>query len=178
MVAAYVLVHAACVSSGRQEGLPIPVAESILGATEAQLKSAQAKITYLGDQDKLIATVVFGSEGRSISMGQFLQVQRSGRVYTNDESPYTVRFSVTPAELGRMLAAVKPILVGSDVSRGATVLSFCVVRDTGAAVEGHEFLMGPQSVRQFYRDLIGALASENEAGRAALTRQFRSVYPE
>jgi len=154
------------------------MAGSILDATEALLQRAQAKITYLGDQDKPIGSVIFSSAGHSVSMRPFLAVQPSPTAYTNDQSPYSTHFSVTPVEFRRMLQAVKPALDRSGTSPRAPVLSFTVVRETGQTVDGQEFLLGYESGERFYRSLIDALDPVNGPGRAALIRQFRSIYPE
>lgn len=154
------------------------MAESILDATEQQLKRAQAKITYLGEQTKPIPTVVFFTEGHKPSRNSFLKVQRSPHPYTNDELPYTVQFSVTAFEFRRILSTLKPVLTKEEIGKGPQFLSFSIVRENGSQIEGHEFAIGPSFGEVFYRRLISALEPKNEAARTGLAKQFRNVYPE
>ena len=172
--AAY-LVFAGCALQQHTGRVRSAMAESILNATEEQLKEAQAKITYLGPQDKPIATVVFFSTGHTVSMAQFAHVQESRAPYQNDELPYTTRFEVKPAELRRMLQAVRSVLSRSD---GMPLLSFTVMRNAATSIDGHEFRIGRNSAKAFYEQLIGALDPENAAGRQALTKQFQNAVPE
>jgi hypothetical protein len=151
------------------------MAESILNATEEQLNAAQAKITYIGPQDKPIGTVVLFTQGYTVSIPQFAHVQLSRKTYPNDELPYTTQFIVKPAELRRMLQSVRAVLARPE---GVTVLSFSILRDAGTSIEGHEFRIGYKSGASFYENLIGALDPGNEAGRQALSKQFQNAFPE
>jgi hypothetical protein len=172
-----IIVEAACALAHAPERTKANMAESILDATEEQLKSAQAKITYLGEQLKPIPTVLFFAEGHEVSMSPFLDAQKAHEPYTNDEMPYTKRFSVAPAEFRRMLSVIKPIVTAADAAKGPEFISFTVVRKTQAGFEGHEFRIGPASGEEFYRKLIDALKPGNEAGRSALSKQFANIYP-
>ncbi len=150
----------------------------VLGATEQQLALAQAKITYLGEQLKPIPTLIFFTEGSAISLDEFLNVQLSSEHYDNDELPYTRKFIVTPAEVQRMLAAVKPIVTAADAAQGAEFISFSVVRKINEeATEGHEFRVGQATGRAFFQKLIDALGTENQRGHELLSTQFMNIYP-
>jgi len=152
--------------------------EKILDATEQQLALAQAKITYLGEQEKPIPTIIFFTEGSAISLDEFLSVQRSSEHYDNDELPYTQKFIVTPTEFQRMLAAVKPIVTGADADQGPEFISFSVVRKINEeTVEGHEFRIGRATGRAFFQKLIEALGTENQRGHELLSTKFMNIYP-
>jgi hypothetical protein len=151
------------------------VVETILRATEKQLASAQAKITYLGEQEKPIATVVFHAQDHDVVMEDFTEVQPRPEPYPNDPLPYTKVFSVTPAELHRMLLAVEPVVTAKDAAAGAQFLAFTVVRRERSRVTGAEYRVGPASAQAFYRALLGGLDPSNAAGRAALSRQATHV---
>ncbi len=152
--------------------------ESILDATQEQLKSGQAKITYLGTQSKPIATVIFHTEGHKVLLERFTEVQRSGKPYTNDELPYTSQFSVTPSEFARMLSAVKSLLIKTNTDPPPSAfISFTVACEAQGSVEGQEFHISSEVGQEFYKKLIGALNPENKVGRSALTKQFSNIYP-
>ncbi len=151
------------------------MSESILNATEEQLKNAQAKITYLGEQSKPIPTVVFFTEEHDFSMNRFTQLHRTHKEYDNDSLPYTMQFTVKPVEFKRLLHALKPLLSKEDIAKGEEFLSFCVVYKTDLGQEGYEFLINASSARSFYEILIDALEPDNEVGRKALTKQFKTV---
>ena len=160
----------------RPEGHNV-VHDSILDATEEQLRSAQAKITYLGPQLKPIATVVFAPPGREVVLARFLQVQQSQQPYDNDDARYIKRFNVSPAEFQRIMATLKPMLDRVDPTPAPTILSFSVICEKGTVVDGREFRIGRTLGSDFYNRLIQGLEPENETGRAVLMKQFRSVYP-
>ena len=144
-------------------------------ASEEGLRSAQAKITYLGTQEKPIPTVVLAPGGHKIAMQHFLRVQKAAQAYANDESPYILSFPVASSEFRRLLVAVKPILM-ADAPQ-SRLLSFTVVRVEGSHVEGREFFVASKDAQAFYQGLLKALEAENEKGRSALQRQFRSASP-
>jgi len=153
---------------------PMTKVETILHATEQQLASGQAKITYLGPQTKPIPTVVLHAQDRDVSMEDFTEVQPTPEPYPNDPLPTTVVFAVTPAELHRMLLAVEPVVTATDAG-GDAFLAFTVVRRERSRVTGAEWAVGPDAAPAFYRALIGALDPANAGGRAALTRQATHV---
>jgi hypothetical protein len=152
------------------------MSESILDTAPEELKSAEAKITYLGEQSKPIATVVFYSRGHQPAMEDFLYVQKGRQPYTNDRSPYTLQFTVEPTEFAHMLNAVGPLLKAS-VSGKQDFLSFSVVRRAGMGIVGQEFHVSAQSAAEFYPALIGALNQDNSPARAILEKQFAAVFP-
>lgn len=125
--------------------------------TNEQLRTAQAKITYLGVQSKPVPTVTFGIAGQAVVMARFLEVQLSQQPYDNDEMPYTKSFPVSVNEFQRMLAAAKPILVQLDTGR-ADFLSFCVVSGSGDEIVGKEFFIPSSRGESFYRALLGAVS--------------------
>lgn len=150
---------------------------TIFHATEKQLESAQAKVSYLGEQLKPIPTVVFHAKDPVLSIEHFLEVQPTPTPYPNDTLPYTKEFAVTPAEFRRMLLAVEPIVTAEHAAQGPEFLSFAVVREERSRVTGREYRVGPASAPQFYRALIDALDAANVVGRSTLERQFISVCP-
>ena len=153
------------------------MAESILDSSAQQLQSAEAKVTYLGEQTKPIGTVIFCSRGNKPAVEHFLAVQRSRNPYTNDTSRYTQEFAVEPGEFQRMLTAVKPVLKASETYGGPEFLSFSVVRQTMNRIEGKEFHIAPSTAKDFYTKLIGAMEASNIQGRKVLGRQFAAVCP-
>ena len=152
------------------------MADPILSADEAELKNAQAKITYLGEQIKPVATVVFHPEEYKVSMVRFVMVEGRQEPYPNDAMPYTVRFTVTTTELKRMLSSVKSILEHAPAVK-PMFLSFTVVREELGTIEGREFSIPEAVGQEFYSKLIAALNPANAAGRSVLGKQFGDVYP-
>lgn len=164
-----------CATVGTQsKGVSI-MSPYILEANEEQLRSAQAKITYLGTQEKPIPTVVFASQGHNLAMQDFLPVQKTAQPYANDESPYVLSFTVGPFEFRRMLLAVEPIC--TEESQPSRILSFTVVLVEASHIEGQEFFITSNNSQAFYQELLKALDAGNEKGRSALLRQFRAVSP-
>jgi hypothetical protein len=154
------------------------MAESILDATESQLTSAQAKITYLGSQLKPFPTVVFSVTGYTPRLDRFLEVQPGHEPYQNDQTPYTMQFSVGPSVFHRILLAVKPVVTRPGVKTGPDFLAFSVTREVGQKVEGHEFRIGRPGGSEFYEKLLGALGPDDAEARTAIMKQFRATYPQ
>jgi hypothetical protein len=153
------------------------MSESILSSTAEQLQKAQAKITYLGEQSKPIATVVFHSSGHKANMEKFARFHRESELYTNDELPYTRFFAVTPREFSDVLASLKRVLSDPAASRGPDFLSFTVLREEGYNIEGHEFKIGPEAGKDFYGAVLNALNEDNELGRQTVQKQLLDIFP-
>jgi len=149
---------------------------SIWSLTVEQLANAQAKLTYLGEQTKIVPTVALTVEGHKLAMVRFLSVQRTRKPYANDESPYTKTAVVSRAEFQRLLAGVQPIVDKSNVQ--PNFVSFTVVNGAGAALVGQEFFISRSDGKQFYAALLQALSPGNDEARALIRIQLRNVYPE
>ena len=154
------------------------MSQLILDSTEAQLQNAQAKITYLGEQTKPIATVVFHTSGYKVIMRDFAKLHRTGHLYTNDELPYTRFFAVTPQEFSEVLRSLKPVLSDPAVSQGPDFLSFMVLRKEDSNMEGHEFKIGSAAGKSFYQVILKALREDNELGKQILEKQFIDTFPQ
>ena len=174
---ASVALLTACAFSCAGEKMETTMTESILNVVPEKLKEAQAKITYLGEQGKPIATVVFSATGYKPALVDFLKAQHAAAPYANDTLPYTQYFSVTPQEFANILQALKPTLTDPAVSSGADFLSFSVTRRENASLEGHEFKIGAKEGQKFYQSLIKHLKPDNKAGHEALEKQFGNIYP-
>src|SRR5207245_363828 len=111
----------ACSNPENKDG---SMSESIFDATESQLTSAQAKITYLGSQLNPIPTVIFSATGYKPRLDLFLEVQPGHEPYQNDQTPYTIQFSVDPSVFRRILLAVKPVVTRSAMKSGLDLLAF------------------------------------------------------
>jgi len=151
---------------------------SILDSAAEQLQKAQAKITYLGEQTKPIATVVFHTSGHEVILKDFAKLHRARELYTNDELPYTRFFAVTPQEFSEILRSLKPALSDGTVSQGPDFLSFSVLREKNSGIEGHEFKIGSKAGINFYQVILAALRKDNESGRRILQKQFSDVFPQ
>ncbi len=147
---------------------------SVFDATADQLRTAQAKLTFLGPQSKPIPTVVFFIEGHSPLMDAFVPFHRSRRPYENDDLPYTVKFAVSPAEFVRLLRTEKGLLAGSS-SSGAEFLSFTVVVETPSGRAGEEFTIREPLLKEFYQTAIGAMNPDKLAARQSLSDQATKI---
>ena len=154
------------------------MSQSILSSTKAQLQYAQAKITYLGEQTKPIATVVFHTQGHKIIMDDFAKLHSTGELYTNDELPYTQFFSVTPGEFLELLRSLKPVLSEPTVSQGPDFLSFTILRKENSNIDGHEFKISSATGKSFYQAILRALNEDNESGKRILKKQFTDIFPQ
>jgi hypothetical protein len=143
---------------------------SVLEITADQLRTAQAKLTFLGPQSKPVPTVVFFIEGHLPSMEAFIPWHRSRRPYENDDLPYTVKFAVSRAEFMRLLQAERGLLAGSS-SSGGEFISFTVVVETPSGGAGEEFTIREPLLEEFYKTAIGAMNPDNSAARQGLSGQ-------
>jgi hypothetical protein len=153
------------------------MSKSILDATESELATGQAKITYRGPQLKPIPTVAFTASGHSLQLNQFIVVQQLHEAYPNDETPYIKQFSVEPTEFRRILSGVKPVLIALIPKKGPDFLSFTVTHETGGRIVGQEFHIDRSAGSEFYEELLDALEPADEIGRALIQKQFQAVYP-
>ncbi len=152
--------------------------DSVFGLNVDQLTRAQAKITYLGEQRKPIATVILFSEGFVVELDKFLKMQDDPTPYGNDRRPYTQSFTVSAPEFHRILLSVKPILEALDSSQKHEFLSFTVTCDTDSGLIGQEYRLNHGQGADFYSALIKALDADNVQGREIISKQYRNIYPE
>lgn len=150
--------------------------DSILDATVEQLRSAQAKITYLGEQSKPIPTIIFHTRGYRVNLSDFLAVQKTGRPYANDDLPYTRRVPLEPTEFRKILQSLKPTLKSSD-GGGPEFLSFTVLRTWNTKTAGQEFRIGTVEGREFFTKLTEGINPENVEARSAVNTQFLAIFP-
>ena len=148
----------------------------ILDSTASDLKNAQIKITWLGEQTKPISTVIFYSSGYSVKLEQFAQFHPTKKLYGNDSLPYTKTFSVNTSELGRMLSSIKPVISKIKGPSKEEFISFTLVIEKNKKFIGEEFRIGESAGRKFYVDLIGALDGSNDEGNKILSTQFANIY--
>lgn len=139
--------------------------------------SAQAKITYLGEQSKPIASVVFHTANMRPDMKIFAHIDGPSNKFSNDDSPYTATFAVSSDEFTNILTALQPILSGSRISEGPDYLSFTVQRNNGGTSSGGGFRIGPSFARRFYTAVLSGIDRHNDAGKQAVLKQFQQVNP-
>ena len=151
------------------------MATSILDATEEQLVHAQAKITYLGEQDKPVLSLVILLAGNDLSMDMFVEVQTAAQPYDNDTLDRIERANVSVGEFRAVLEAVKPVVTAPKAAHGPAFLSFCVVRKSDDGVVGEEFRIGPGAAAEFYDVFTAALHPDNKAAAEVLERQRHLV---
>jgi hypothetical protein len=157
---------------GRQQpGSPHP----IFDRTESELKRASVKVTWLGVQVTPIPTVVFDSANFRPAPDDFRRFQ-NGVVFGNDNLSLS-RFSVTPAELKRMLALQRPIASKLLPTSEREHVSVTLVRDLGGKYEGFEFRVGKNDAEEFYIGLLNALNVDNNQPRLGVIEQFDAVVP-
>ena len=152
------------------------MATSIWVATVEQLSQAQGKITYLGEQTKIVPTVAFAVEAHELAMVRFLGVQRSRKPYVNDESPYTKTFTVGREQFKQILSAIQPLAKSDGGQRD--FLSFSVLTGAGAALTGEEVFISRAEGKRFYSTLLQTLSPENADGQKFIRAQLKNVYPE
>jgi hypothetical protein len=153
-----------------------PMTAEIWSATDDQLKTAQAKITYLGEQEKPIPTVVFAAQGHAVSMVRFLSVQHSKKPYANDKLPYTKSFTVTLAEFRRILEAVRPLAAAALPNRNP-FLSFSVLVGAGESVVGQELSISHNQGKQFLTTIDQSISPANTPAHAILGAEVKNLYP-
>ncbi len=147
---------------------------SLFEVTPDQLRSAQAKLTFLGPQSKPVPTLVLFIEGHLPLMKAFVPFHRSRHTYENDDLPYTAMFAVSRAEFVRLLRAEKGLLAGSS-SSGGEFVSFTVVAEGVGGRTGEEFMIREPSLEEFYKTAIGAMNSDNSTAREGLSRQATRI---
>ena len=147
--------------------------QAITSLSEDELKSCQAKITYLGVQTVVVPTVVLGVQPDPFPEKDFVTIQ-GNRSYTNDSLPSTRYAVIKPHEFRRLLISVRQLVVGTKETR-EEFISFSVVCRTPAGLSGQEFRFDPTRGREFYERLTGAL--ENNDGQRLVKQQFMDIYP-
>jgi hypothetical protein len=153
----------------------------ILDSTEEQLRAAQAKITYYGEQKAPVLTVAFTTDSSTPVMEDFRKVQRLEYPYGNDRLSIRT-FGVTAAEFRRMLASVRLMVSTAlekkdEKGRPLNLLYFTILRHDASDIVGDEFAIAADKAKLFYRALIGAIGNGDENGRRTLEKQMIQALP-
>jgi hypothetical protein len=153
----------------------------ILESSEERLRTAQAKITYYGEQKAPVLTVVFTTDSSTPVMDDFRKIQRIEYPYGNDHLPIRT-FGVTASEFRRMLSSVSlrvsTAIEGKDEKgRPLNLLYFTVLRHDAGSIVGDEFAITKDKAKLFYKALIGAIGNDNESGRSTLEKQMIQAVP-
>jgi hypothetical protein len=127
---------------------------------EKMLKGMQVKLTYLGEQEKVIPSVGFAVE--SFELGKFKPFYTKGVDYGNDDVKINT-FTVSVEEMGRVYdVAFRIEAVKNPRMPDAPVLSFMVYDATDKKV--HEAVLGRGNALKLVDALIGSLDPANTVG--------------
>jgi hypothetical protein len=147
---------------------------TLIQLDDARLGRAAAKLTHIGEQTGPVLTVVIAAYTSLPTLGGFRRWHTAGNLYGNDELPQILHFSVTTAELRRLLEAAEQ--TWQAMSHGSPSLSFTVCADTPEESLGAELLFTQQGGVKLHHALRGALDSTNRIGQIALSRQADAAY--
>jgi len=141
-----------------------------------QLRTLQAKLTYVGWQEEPIPTVAFTSPFNVLDMAKFEPFRRPGFPYHNDDYPDILTFNCSTEELQRIIKSVGEI---EAVRRGEVIgecLSFMMYNTTPAGEKAHEAILDTETSRLLVEKIKTSLDPANEEGIEILDYLAQILY--
>ena len=168
-----VMVFPGCTKPPTKPVEPIGLANHpIFDRTKEELQKSVALIKYQGMQTMPIPNVVFTTEDFDGPLASF-DLRGVTTCYSDSYKKY--RLIVTPAELRRMLRALRPMAnLPPPVSHKVCVWCFIGRMDEGE-LEWMDLKIEYPDAPEFYETIINALDMENTVGRKAVTEQYHRV---
>jgi hypothetical protein len=157
----------------KEAGTDVILPHPIFDRTEEELQQSVAILSYLGMQTKPIPDVIFTTDDFDSPLAIF-DIFRGGMMTLDSYGYNHSRLAITPAELRRVLRALKP-MTSDSIELQIDHVSFFVGRVNGDWIEGYDLKLDFPDVPEMYERIIGALDMENTAGRKAVTEQFHRV---
>jgi hypothetical protein len=161
-----------------QPGTPFITFEQVLADDPAEYGSYQVKITYTGDQQKTVPTLLLFGPDREPDVAEFLPFRSPGVHYGNDDTatvPVGVSAEMIAALVEAGLATRPPLQVAAEEQLAAgfqdPVLSLMVERTPSLVFE---HLADGIDARHSYDVVLGAGQGESAETRELL-RRFRNV---
>jgi len=148
--------------------------ESLIQLDDARLGRAAVKLTHVGEQTGPVLTVIVAAYTHLPKLESFRPWHTAGNAYGNDELPNILHFSVTPADLRRVLEAAEQSWQARK--QGAPSLAFTAYADTPEGPLGAELIFTQPGGVALHRTLRGTLGSANRIGQLALGRQADAAY--
>jgi hypothetical protein len=168
-----VMVSPGCTRPPTKPLDPIAFADHpLFDRTEEELQKSVAQIDYTGMQTKGIPKVVLTTEDFDGPLAVW-DLRGVTTVYSDTYKKH--RHTVTPAELRRILRALRPMAnVPTPLSHKVSVWCF-IGRMNEGELEWIDLKIEYPNAPEFYETIIDALDMENTAGRKAVTEQYHRV---
>jgi hypothetical protein len=130
----------------------------------ADMATLQVKLTYLGPQERSIATRAFTSPVGTIDLTLFGPFERPGFDYINDDSP-PVTFTVSQQHLKNMIDSVAtlPAVTDGGIDVGG-ILSFALL-NTAHGTQCFESILNQMDGRALFAKIRSAVVGETAAIR-------------
>ena len=126
----------------------------------------QAKLTYMGPQEKPVASLVLYEGEAPPDEALFRRHQSAGVDYSNDEAGNLRRARISPEERGAILDGLARAVPDTTVTPHRW--AFVLVQTDLTGERALEWLLADAECRKVVDALAGALAADNAAARAAL----------
>ncbi len=143
----------------------------IIAANPADYDSYLFKLTYMGPQDRVLKTVVFGS-ATPRNAALFTPYRRAGYRYANDDRSDVIDFAMNGSEVSAVVTAMSGDAVfTNNAARPTPVLSLMIMRDAGGRDEKvFETLVQFPDANRLVKDIIGG---NLDAGNALGAKYIR-----
>jgi hypothetical protein len=152
--------------------------QRILILPEKDLKYAQIKLTYIGDQTIRVPTVLLTINDTAIPVEKYASIQLRGQHYGNDKPSNIIQCSVTLDEYKAIVKSISPIISMSVLEERRPFISFVMMLESNTVFIGCEFRVGQLNAEKLYSMLFESMKKSHKATQEALHKQYDLVIPE
>jgi hypothetical protein len=132
----------------------------------ADLKQAQVKLTYMGEQRAPILTTVFHASSRASNMDEFAPYRTAPEGnYGNDFLSRINTFAASPQELEAIIKALAPVAQNGSNTSGDNHLSITITRMISGNTEGTEVLLNRNGSMAAAKAILNHLDAGNTKGK-------------
>src|SRR5262245_54096420 len=129
----------------------------------ADLGKLQVKLTYVGNQNAGLGTILFGAPGNVLNAGLFIPFRRAEQAYANDDVGQ-IKFTASVQELKAMIDSVAVVtdVTDGDVDPGG-IVSFSLLSTAGDTTKVFEAIVNSTSGSELFAQMLAALKTNATA---------------
>ncbi len=142
-----------------------PTFQRLVSMRPDQLQFAQIKLTYLGEQDKMIRTTIFTTPDNSADANKFFPYRRSGIFYGNDNIPVR-SLAVSTQQIKSLLTELEsfPYLVSQNAF-DPPYLSFSILNEGDDTDQFLETILNRRQTKDLFVLLRKTFEENKDAGK-------------
>lgn len=156
--------------------LPVSDFEEFESMDLSEFMTLQMKLTYVGEQSKVVPTVAITADSHDLDMDCFKPFRKTGVDYGNDEVATVVALSVTTEELQGIIGALGVMPAVKEGAREGQFLSFMMCNKVDGQTKGFEAIVDASDAEALLRTIVDELEPDSDTARQTLEDYMESLF--